>query len=201
MQSMGRFVLVVGPSGAGKDTLIAAAKQHFSNDARYSFPQRLVTRNVDRTLEDHAVISRDAFERMRAEGDYTLCWEAHGLGYIIPANVREDVGAGRVVVCNVSRRSVAAALAVLSPVNVVVVTASAEIRAERLAARGRESLADIERRLKREGAPIPKDVAAQVIDNSGGLDDAVRRFCRLLEAGSTGPQTREGPASRAHTAR
>ena len=43
-RSLGSLVLVVGPSGVGKDTLIGGAKQALENDRRFTFVRRVVTR-------------------------------------------------------------------------------------------------------------------------------------------------------------
>lgn len=181
MPQTGRFVLVVGPSGAGKDTLIARAKHQFADDAHMRFPKRAVTRTANEELEDHETIDRAQFDALRERGDFALCWEAHGLGYVIPSTARQDMERGMTVVCNVSRRVIRDAVERLPHVVVVVVTADLDIRAERLAMRGRESHADISARLAREGAPLPEGVAAEVIDNSGDLNESVEAFCRLLE--------------------
>ncbi|HZX84797.1 MAG TPA: phosphonate metabolism protein/1,5-bisphosphokinase (PRPP-forming) PhnN, partial [Reyranella sp.] len=62
----GLLVLVVGPSGAGKDTLLAyACRQLTEHDVL--FARRHITRASDHT-EDHLSIDFAAFEQGVAEG-------------------------------------------------------------------------------------------------------------------------------------
>jgi ribose 1,5-bisphosphokinase len=178
--SKGALVLVVGPSGAGKDTLIGAAQQALGGDARFVFPRRVVTRHAVAALEDHDSIDREGFEAARRSGQFALDWEAHGLCYGLPASIDTEVGLGRIVVANVSRRVVPEALRKYGRAKVVLITADAAVRAGRLAGRGRESPAEIEARLKREGAPVPEGVAAVVIDNSGPLESGIAAFVGAL---------------------
>ena len=77
----GRLVLVVGPSGAGKDTLIAAGRAALGEDPRFVFPRRVVTRPAVAALEDHESVSPEAFAAARQAGAFALDWEAHGLCY------------------------------------------------------------------------------------------------------------------------
>ena len=144
----GGFVLVVGPSGAGKDMVIAGARAELARDPRFVFPRRLVTRPPS-VHEDNAEITEAAFARGVAEGTFPLHWRAHGLGYAIPAEALAAAAQGRVVVCNVSRRVVEAARRALPGVHVVAVTAAPEILAERLAARERPQDGDLAARLAR----------------------------------------------------
>ena len=59
----GLLVLVVGPSGSGKDTLMAGAAQALAGDARFRFVRRVVTRPA--TEEDHEVIDAEGFAARR----------------------------------------------------------------------------------------------------------------------------------------
>ncbi len=174
----GRLVLVVGPSGAGKDTLLRAAQSALRDDGRFVFARRVVTRPADAALEDHESISADAFATRHARGDFALSWSAHGLHYGIPASAAEALARGRVVVVNGSRGVVASAQLYYPGTAVVFVDAVPTVRAHRLAARGREDAAAIAARLEREvDAPLP---GAIMIDNSGSLDASARQFVDVL---------------------
>lgn len=175
----GGFVLVVGPSGAGKDTLIRLARARLAGDARFAFPRRLVTRPASEH-EDNVEIAEDDFVRGAETGAFALHWRAHGLGYAIPSEAAQAAGDGRRVVCNVSRRAVAEARRCLPRVRVVSVTASPAVLAERLAARGRSEDGDLAARLARE-APIEADLT---IVNEGGREAASERLVAFLLQGA-----------------
>ncbi len=182
------LVLVVGPSGAGKDTLMRAAQRELAGDHLFVFPRRQVTRERVAALEDHDSISRETFDALRQTGEYTLAWEAHGLGYALPLSVSEDVAAGRIAVCNVSRRVIEEAVTRFAGTRVILINAAREIRAERLAARGRESAAEVAARLEREAPPVPDGITRVEIDNSGALEDGIAAFVAVLRhLAGTGP--------------
>ncbi len=166
------LVLVVGPSGAGKDSLMNGAKALLRGDSRILFARRAITRPADPDGEDHEPVSPAEF----AARDFALSWTAHGLSYGIPADI---MSAAPVVVANVSRGAIAEAAA-RWPVLVLDVTAPPDVLAARLAARGRESADDVARRLRRS-VPIPAGVAVETIVNDGPLDVGVARFVAVLE--------------------
>lgn len=172
------LVLVVGPSGAGKDTLMAGARAALVGDTRIRFVRRAITRPAEAGGEDHDPVAPDAFARARAAGAYALAWEAHGLGYGIPADIAADLDAGRVVVANVSRTVIAEAAARM-PVTVLEITAAPEVLAQRLATRGRETVADITARLARQ-VPIPAGVAVHRIENTGTAEQGIEAVREML---------------------
>jgi ribose 1,5-bisphosphokinase len=163
------LVLVVGPSGAGKDTLLNAARDAFRDDPRVHFARRAITRPADPDGENHEPVTELEFASRR----FALSWSAHGLHYGIAA-----VDTAPVVVANVSRSVIAAAASQYS-VRVIEVTAPPEILAARLLARGREAAADVARRLERT-ALIPPGVAVDTVWNDADLASGVERFTAAL---------------------
>lgn len=178
----GTLVLVVGPSGVGKDTLIGGARQALDGDKRFSFVRRLVTRPADIDLEDHVSLDPVEFAQAKRSGRFALTWQAHGLDYALPIGVDTDLALGRVVVANISRHAVPMATAKYPLCRVIQISAEISLRAERLARRGRESRDQIVARLAREGAALPADVTPIVIDNSSTVGIGVTAFIMTLRA-------------------
>jgi ribose 1,5-bisphosphokinase len=143
----GRLMLVVGPSGAGKDTLIDLARTALCDDASVVFPRRVITRAP--ADEPHDTMDAGAFDNAARDGAFALTWDAHDLRYGIPAIIDGHIRAGRTVVCNVSRAIIATARERYADVRVVLVTAPPDVLAARLAARGRSSDGDLAQRLAR----------------------------------------------------
>ena len=178
----GAVVAVVGPSGAGKDTLIARAQAQLSGRGEFVFPRRTVTRDADPSAEDHDCLDAASFADAAASGAFCLTWSAHGLSYGLPASMLADVRQGRIVVANVSRTALAPLVALFDAVHVVEVTAAPDVLLRRIAARGRESEAEIAARIARSVALIVPLKAAGLyrIENSGSIETAVEAFCRLV---------------------
>jgi phosphonate metabolism protein PhnN/1,5-bisphosphokinase (PRPP-forming) len=163
------LVLVVGPSGAGKDSLLNAAREAFRNNPSVHFARRVITRPEDPLGENHEPVSESEF----AARDFALSWSAHGLRYGIPA-----VDIAPVVVANVSRGVIATA-AERYDTRVIEVTAPPALLAARLASRGRETIDDVARRLNREAA-IPDGVMRETVWNDGSLAEGIERFVAAL---------------------
>jgi phosphonate metabolism protein PhnN/1,5-bisphosphokinase (PRPP-forming) len=168
------LILVVGPSGAGKDTLLGLARAALADDPRYRFVRRVITRPADAGGEDHEPVTEAAFALRR----FALQWRAHGLSYGIPLDVEPDIARGVTVIANTSRGVIAAAAA-RYPTRVIEVTAPPEVLAERLAARGRESAADVAARLARAVA-IPAGVDVRTVMNDATPEAGAARFLAAL---------------------
>ncbi len=177
----GRLVVVVGPSGAGKDTLIACARIRLADDPTILFPLRIVTRATS-AAEHHQTISDRDFETVVEQGAFAFWWEAHGLKYALPADIDDDIRAGRTVVCNVSRGMVEALRRRYAHLRVVLVTAPADVLTMRLAARSRATDGDIAQRIGRMAPPGAALSPDHVIENIGDLECGAARLVAAITA-------------------
>ncbi|RXH16706.1 phosphonate metabolism protein/1,5-bisphosphokinase (PRPP-forming) PhnN [Bradyrhizobium guangzhouense] len=174
----GRLVLVVGPSGAGKDTLLRLAQAACAGDRDIVFPRRVVTR-ASSADEDNIAVSPDEFARAREHGDFAVHWDAHGHSYALPREINDDIRAGRAVVVNVSRTVISALRQAYANVVVVAITAPPDVLAQRLAARARNSDGNIGDRLARsvDDAAANADV---IILNAGSAEYHSRQLVRVI---------------------
>jgi len=177
----GVVVAVVGPSGAGKDSVMNHARERLGALAsEVSFIRRIITRPMDGNTEDHDSVDAAAFERLIAEDAFAAYWSANGLRYGLPASVDTIVRAGGVVVANVSRAVIPALRDRYAHVLPVVITAPAHILAQRLETRGRESREEVAARLERADAQELAVEGAVTIVNDGDLADASEKFLTIL---------------------
>ena len=100
-------------------------------------------------------------------------WSAHGLQYGIPAALDGDLATGRDVLANLSRRSLGTAQARYEDFSVISLTASLPVLAQRLAARGREDAAEVQRRLAQADFAVSQEFNPLEIVNDGPLQTAV----------------------------
>jgi len=175
----GVLVCVVGPSGAGKDTLIGYAEAQLAACDDVLFVRRMVTR-ASGEFEAHDTLSEAEFADGVARKEFALAWRAHGHGYAVPLAALAAVRQGAVAVCNLSRGAVAEAQGVFGKVVSVLVTAPPEVITRRLAARGRESRAAIAARLKRqvESGDFSPD---HMIANDGAVAAGGSRLVEIIE--------------------
>ncbi|MBS7588220.1 phosphonate metabolism protein/1,5-bisphosphokinase (PRPP-forming) PhnN [Ancylobacter defluvii] len=174
----GTLVLVVGPSGAGKDTLLSYARERLAGSSGLAFARRRITRPVDAT-EDHVSVDEATFQRAAAAGEFPLHWRANGLSYALGPEVAEAIRGAAAVVANGSRAAVREACARFSDVRVVLITAPPQVLAARIAARGRESAEDVVQRLKRE--PALDRAPELTLVNDGPPEAAGERLVAYLQ--------------------
>lgn len=166
----GRFIAVVGPSGVGKDSVMAGLASAVPG---LGITRRVITRDADAGGEAFEPVSVPDFDALRDAGAFVLHWGAHGLYYGIPQVVTADLDAGRDMLVNLSRTVLSLAQRQFSGLVVLNLTASPDVLAERLAGRGRENAADIGQRLSRQVSAIPDGIDLRTVSNDGPLDQTI----------------------------
>ncbi|MCD6074356.1 MAG: phnN, partial [Rhodospirillales bacterium] len=133
------IVYVMGPSGAGKDSLLRFARINLGPSDRIAFAHRYITRPPDVAGENHIALTREEFELRRAADLFALHWSAHDTLYGIGLEIDAWRQQGLLVIINGSRQHFATLPADPATIIPVLVTATPNILAARLAGRGRES--------------------------------------------------------------
>lgn len=170
----GRLIYVMGPSGAGKDSLLLALRPLLEGEP-VAFVRRCITRPASAGGERHIPVSRERFEELAARGRFSLHWHSHGLRYGIPAAWDRLLERGTSLIVNGSRAAFPEALRRHPDLIPVLVSAPVPVLRARLLARGRESGTDLEERMQGALMPVPDEASAAGlirIDNAGRLEDA-----------------------------
>ena len=72
---------VAGPSGAGKDSIMAWARERLPAGAPVVFAHRYITRSARAGGENHIELGEAEFALRLAHGLFAAHWEAHGFRY------------------------------------------------------------------------------------------------------------------------
>jgi len=143
-----RLLVVVGPSGAGKDSVIGAWLAALPEAERPHRARRTITRPAD-LHENHEPLTPGAFRDAVEAGAFAFEWQAHGLHYGVRCEELLPLATGRWVVMNGSRSHLPRLRERAPQARVIEIDAPAPVRAARLAQRGREAGSDQDRRLSR----------------------------------------------------
>lgn len=181
------LVVVSGPSGVGKDTVLSRMKErglpfHFTATAT-TRPRREVKPADHQLLR---FLSEEAFDRLLAEDGLLEHAQVYDYRYGVPkAPVREALERGQDVVVRVDPQG-AAAIKTLAPGAVLIFLAppSSEGLEERLRGRARDDPKTIQRRLETaswEMAQLPR-FDYVVVNERDRLDDAVDQVLAIMTA-------------------
>jgi ribose 1,5-bisphosphokinase len=180
----GAWVFVCGPSGAGKDSVIAWALQALGPRSDIVFARRMITRPAQ-AGSDHEPIGDADFAFLRESAALAWHWQAHGFCYGVPERYARQVAWGRVVVVNGSREH-AQTLAADPSIRRVLLTAPAAQLAARLHHRGRDEPEALARRLARNAEPawLQADLLIQNDDAIATAGAALQRYLETLSPAS-----------------
>lgn len=184
-----RLIFVIGPSGAGKDSLLNCLRQDVADIAAMSdsttppplyFAKRTITRSHDQSNEDHEVVDPSEFESLVNSDAFAMHWFANGLHYGVRHQELAPMSEGVWVMVNGSRAYLEEAKRRFPGLTVLFITAPIEVLRARLLSRGRENAEAIEARLHRLQDVVlePQDLC---VSNGGSLADSVTTLKKLLQ--------------------
>lgn len=173
----GRVLAVVGPSGAGKDTLLSG----LATAGLVHRVRRVITRSPHPDDEPFESVGAAEFERRLAAGQFALHWHAHGLSYGVPHAEFAAREAGRDVAFNGSRAMLAEAARIFPDLEAIVIDAPPGVLAARIAARGREQGAAINARLARDTGALPVGLPVIRICNDSTPAEGLARLIEALQ--------------------
>lgn len=176
--TQGRLIAVVGPSGVGKDSVMAGILEALPH---MCLVRRVITRAPELGGEDYDAVSEGEFEAMAAIGAFAVHWAAHGLHYGIPFAVKEQLDKGTDCLVNFSRKALVEAAMVFPRFTVLNITAKRDTLAQRLATRGRETDEEITNRLAQASKPLPEGLDVIQVSNDGRLSQTIARAVALLQ--------------------
>lgn len=187
----GSFFFVVGPSGAGKDSLLDGVRP-LLDPSRFIFAKRTITRPEGSPGEVHTPCTESDFEALNAAGKFLITWQAHGLRYGLPIELVDALKSGKHVIANGSRGMIKELKKLVPNLVVIEINAPADVLEARLSARGRETADDIAKRLHRTVEPYPDGVPLLKVVNDQSLTiGTIRLLATLLtHTNSAAPTSR-----------
>jgi ribose 1,5-bisphosphokinase len=177
---MSTLFYVIGASGAGKDTLMNYARTTINGSMPVVFAHRYITRPPFTGNENHVYLSTEEFHAWINSNLFAMYWDSHEQFYGIGAEINSWMERGFNVVVNGSRQYLPVAQQLYPDMKVILIEASPEIISERLTGRGRESAAEIEKRIART-AEINSDWSNCIkIINDAAIEDAGNELVNVL---------------------
>jgi guanylate kinase len=180
----GLLLVVSGPSGAGKgtlvDRLVAARPECVFSVSATTRPIRPGEKNG----VQYEFVSREEFERMRAAGEFLEWAVVHDHLYATPARFcDENVKAGRVVVLDVDVQGGASVRrARPDAVSVFIYPPSVDALRQRLLRRGTDAPAVVETRLRNAPGELAQYEEYDYLVMNDDLEAAVARLIAIVDA-------------------
>ena len=179
---MSNVFLIIGNSGAGKDTIIDEVLRRFPpHYMKLQVPKRVITRQSSDT-EKFEPVDTETFYKLRESGEFILEWESYEHFYGIRREVMDWLDAGHPVILNISRNVVQTARETFPDVRVIFIRVPLDVTADRIIERGRESYKEVLNRVVRAQEHQDYEGADFIVDNVGNIEETSQKVLDYLVA-------------------
>jgi phosphonate metabolism protein PhnN/1,5-bisphosphokinase (PRPP-forming) len=179
---MSKVFLIIGNSGAGKDTIIDEVLRRFPpHYKKLQVPKRVITRQSSDT-EKFEPVDTETFYKLRESGEFILEWESYEHFYGIRREVQDWLDAGHPVLLNISRNVVQTAREKFPDVRVIFIRVPLDVTADRIIERGRESYKEVLNRVVRAQEHQDYEGADLIVDNVGNPEETSQKVLDYLVA-------------------
>ena len=182
----GLLVIISGPSGVGKDTIIEALRARHP-DADYEYVVTCTTRARRRGEvegRDYHFLSETDFQDLRSRGELLEWAEVHGNWYGTPrSGVRRGLAVGRTVILKIDVQGAAAVKgAVPEALLIFLVPPSLEALFSRLRSRATETADELEVRQRNAAIELARqdDYDYVVVNETGQVEATARRIEEII---------------------
>ena len=181
------LVIISGPSGVGKDTIIDALQRR-QHDPEYHYVVTSTTRaprpgEVDGV--DYRFLTREAFLRMRADRGFLEANEVHGNWYGSPRDqVREALSSGRHAILKIDVQGAQVVKEQVSEALLIfIVPPTLETLFSRLRARATESVDELELRQRNAAIELARqdDYDYVVVNETGLVERTAEHIDEIIE--------------------
>lgn len=186
MARRGKLVLVVAPSGSGKDTLMEAAKAAFPDLVTLVTCTTRAPRPGEANGVDYHFFTREEFDHRISEGEFLEWAEYGGNRYgTLHASIEEVLARGEVLLAAIEVQGARQVRELLPPQELAIIYIDAggwDVLAKRILARAPISTDELEKRHERylDEATFKEEATFIVTNPDGGLDEAKDAFVHIV---------------------
>jgi len=178
---MAKLFYLMGPSGAGKDSLLEYARTHIDEAAPVVFAHRYITRPANAGGENHRSLSESEFALRSRNNCFAMKWCSHGLCYGVGKEIDAWLAQGLSVMVNGSRSYFSTASQKYPDITPILVDVDSHVLAGRLTKRGRESQQEIQARLSKiRSKQTIQHPNLMIIENNTTIDQAGETLLEII---------------------